>query len=536
MDSWAVLAEVVSLLAVAFVLGLVAQRFRLDVVVGYLLAGVLLGPHALRVIQSTEFVQILAELGVALLLFTIGLEFSLKKLRSMGRLALGGGALQITLTILLVYPVAYLFGVRGAGAFVVGAAMALSSTAIVLRLLGERSELDSAQGRAALGILLFQDIAMVPLLILVEVLAEGKKGADAILQLSWALAKCAFLAVVLFLFLRHIFPRLFRDSSPQKLREVPVVLAMATCLASTWGAHALGLSPALGAFAGGVLLGDLPFAHQIRADVIPLRAVFVTVFFASIGMLAVPPQWSDVPMVALLTLLILVLNTIAAAAALRLFKMPAQMAVHTGILLSQIGEFSFVFLITAGARGILTSDVIASLVSASVLTLLLTPWLFKLAPKLASLFGTAPEHEALGMAPDERRVLVAGYGPAGGEVVRAIVERGFSPFILEMNPNTSGAGVHFGDASRPEILHDAGIGRALALVVTVPDPKVAVSIISEARSLAPDLPIIVRSRYHRYLADLVAAGATLVVDEEQSVGRLLAAQVLKAVHGPADVR
>lgn len=528
-EAWGLVAEVVSLLAAAFVLGIAAQRLRQDVIIGYLLAGLLLGPSALKLVRSTEAVVVLAELGVALLLFSIGLEFSLSKLRRLGRLALVGGGLQITLSILLIIPVALLFDLDLQSAAVVGMALALSSTAVVLRLLQSRSEIESPHGRGALGILLMQDVALVPLLILFAVLAEGRRGMAAVSDLGLALGKAVALVAVLFIFLRYVFPKLFRDASLQHLREVPVVLAMATCLGSTWGAHALGLSPALGAFAGGVLLGDLPYAHQIRADAVPLRAIFVTVFFASIGMLAVPPQLSDLPLVLLLTLLALTLKTMAATFALRAFRLPPQVAVHTGVMLSQVGEFSFVLLSEAGGKGLLPPGVVSHLVSVSVLTLLVTPYLFKLAPRLASFFGMAPGDQAPRAHTSGRRVIVAGYGPSGKEVVSTLQERGFEPFVLELNPNSAGGIVHFGDASRPEILEHAGLHEALAFVVTVPDPQVAQNMVACARRLAPDVPVIARSRYHRFLPDLLAAGATLAVDEESSVGRLLAAQVVKSL-------
>lgn len=527
-DAWELLAELVSLLTVAFILGLLAQRLRQDVVIGHLLAGLLLGPYALKLVRSVQAVEVLAELGVALLLFSIGLEFSVKKLRQLGKLAVVGGGLQIGFSVLLIMPAALLFHLSVQTSLVIGVSLALSSTAIVLRLLESRSEMDSPHGRGALGILLMQDLALVPLLILVAVLAEGQRGMAALVNLGWALGKAVALVIVLWVFLRHVFPKLFHHASLQQLREVPVVLAMATCLGSTWAAHALGLSPALGAFAGGVLLGDLPFAHQIRADAVPLRAIFVTVFFASIGMLAVPPQVSDLPLVFLLTLLILVLKTIAATFALRAFRLPAPVAVHTGVLLSQIGEFSFVLLSEAGGKKLLPPDVVSYLVSASVITLLLTPYLFKVAPKLSSFFGMHPDTVTRAAA-SPRRVVVAGYGPAGREVVRALQERHFEPYVLEMNPDSTGGIVHFGDASRPEILEHANIAQSLAFVVTVPDPRVAQVMVACARRLAPDLPVIVRSRYNRFLPDLLGAGATLAVDEESSVGRLLAAQVLKSL-------
>ncbi len=523
---WEILIELVALLAIAFITGLAAQRLKQDAIVGYLLAGLALGPGVLGLVHSVDLVMGLAEIGVSLLLFTIGLEFSLSKLRALGRVALLGGGLQIALTVLFAQPLGALMGLPPIGAMAMGLAFALSSTAIVLRLIAASGEGDSPYGRAATGILLMQDLALAPLLIIMQTMAEGREGAAGVISVLLALVKAVALGAVMYVVLRNALPWLVRGSTPQLLREAPAVLSIVTCLGCTWGAHALGLSPALGAFLGGALLGELPYAHQIRADIVPLRAVFVTLFFASIGLLATPPHLRDLGLVVLVAISILFIKTLAAALALRFAGVPAGVATRSAIVVSQIGEFSFVMLTLAQQSRLLPSQTAAILVSSSVLTMLATPYLFLLAPRLAKLFGMKPDFSK----PREiggGNVVIAGYGPAGEEVARALAGHGLDTYIIDLNPRSASAGIHFGDASQPEILNQAGIFNALGMVVTVPDPAAAEAIVNAVRTLRPEMPLVVRARHNRSAAGLLAAGATHVVDEERAVGRLLSTAALR---------
>lgn len=523
---WEILIELVVLLAAAFAMGLIAQRLKQDAIVGHLLAGLALGPGVLGLVRSVDTVIGLAEIGVSLLLFTIGLEFSLPKLRAMGRIALVGGGLQIALTVLFAQPFGALLGLSPSGALAMGLAFSLSSTAIVLRIIAARGESDSPYGRAATGVLLMQDLALAPLLIVMQTMAAGKDGAAGVLAVLVALGKALAFGAVLYLVLRNALPWLVKGSSPQLLREAPVVLSIVTCLGCTWGAHALGLSPALGAFLAGALLGELPYAHQIRADIVPLRAVFVTVFFVSIGLLASPPRLQDVGTIILFAAAILFIKTIAATLALRAAGLPAAVAARGAIVVSQIGEFSFVMLTLAQQSRLLPSNKASLMVSAAVLTMLATPYLFWVAPRLARFFvmKADPDKPRSGT---ENLIIVAGYGPAGEEVVHTLNAHGFEPHIIDLNPRTASKHVHYGDASQPEILTEAGIIHAQGVVVTVPDPAAAAAIVHTVRAIRPELPIIVRSRHSRSATALLAAGATSVVDEERTVGRSLSNTALR---------
>ncbi|MBA3972945.1 MAG: hypothetical protein C0504_01855 [Candidatus Solibacter sp.] len=523
---WELLIELVALLAGALAMGLIAQRLKQDAIVGHLLAGLALGPGILGLVRSLNLVMGLAEIGVSLLLFTIGLEFSLPKLRAMGRIALIGGGLQIALTILFAQPLGALLGLSPSGSLAMGIAFALSSTAIVLRIIAARGESDSPYGRAATGVLLMQDLSLAPLMIIMQTIAAGKEGAAGALAVLAALGKALAFGVVLYLVLRNVLPWMVRGSSPQLLREAPVVLSIVTCLGCTWGAHALGLSPALGAFLAGALLGELPYAHQIRADIIPLRAVFVTVFFASIGLLASPPRLQDVGAIAVIAVAILSINTIAATLSLRAAGLPAAVAARAAIVISQIGEFSFVILTLAQQSRLLPPQKASLMVSASVLTLLVTPYLFWVAPRLAALFVMRPDLEK----PRDlsaNSILIAGYGPAGEEVVHTLRAHGFEPHIIDLNPKTASNHVHYGDASQPEILTEAGLTHAKGVVITVPDPAAAAAIVRTVRAIRPEVPVIVRSRHSRSAAALLSAGATNVVDEERTVGRNLSKLALQ---------
>ena len=523
---WEILIELVALLAAALAMGLIAQRLKQDAIVGHLLAGLALGPGILGLVRNVDLIVGLAEIGVSLLLFTIGLEFSLPKLRAMGRTALIGGGLQIALTVLLAQPLGALLGLSPTAALAMGLAFSLSSTAIVLRIITARGDSDAPYGRAATAILLLQDLALAPLLIVMQTMAGGKQGSAGVIAVLIALAKALAFGALLYLVLRNALPWLVRGSSPQLLREAPVVLSIVTCLGCTWGAHALGLSPALGAFLAGALLGELPYAHQIRADIIPLRAVFVTLFFVSIGLLASPPRLQDLGMIVLIAAAILFIKSAAATLALRAAGLPAFVAARAGIVVSQIGEFSFVMLTLAQQSRLLPAHQASLMVSAAVLTMLATPYLFLAAPKLARLFVMTPEPD-IPRRTAANSIIIAGFGPAGEEVVQTLNAHGFEPHIIDLNPRTTSAHVHFGDAAQPEILAEAGLDNAAGIVVTIPDPAAAAAIVRTVRAIRPEVPVIVRSRHSRSAAALLAAGATNVVDEERTVGRNLSKLALQ---------
>jgi len=538
MDSWALLARVVVLLAVAAGLGVVLRRFGQNPIVGYLLAGVALGPTGAGLIGSGQQLHAVSELGVALLLFTIGLEFSFARLRQIGRIATLGGLAQVTLTLAAVTAVLRATGMGFNESFILASAIAMSSTAVVLRVLTDSAELDSRHGRAAVGILLTQDICVVPLLLAADAMSENLTGPEAISDFALKTLGMAAAGVVLWVLMRYLAPVLFARAMLSKNRELPVVVAACASLGAAAGAHAVGISPAIGAFAAGVVLSESPFATQMKADVTPLSAVFIATFFASVGTIVNVPIGRQVAYVLLAAAAVMILKTIIAAGVAWAFQRSARVAVATGIALSQVGEFTFVLADNGNRRGLVGAADLEFLVAVSLVTLIATPYVMGAAPRLAAAISRhrAPRIsrpvEQVGNRGARNTVIVIGYGPAGQEVVDALQRASIPVLVLEFNPNTAAAfastlSIQVGDATQLEILEHAGVAGARAVIVTIPDPSASRAIIEQVRRLAPAVPVIARGRYHQYAPMLESAGAVSVIDEEQIVGTEMAQQVLR---------
>lgn len=547
LSTWAVLLDILVLLAAALVLGVVFERLRQSAILGYLAAGTLLGPGALDLVGSGEAVTIMAELGAALLLFSIGLEFSWRRLRRLGRLALLGGALQIVLTGCLVAAVGMILGLGARTAVALGAMLAPSSTACVLRMLTERAELDSVHGRGALGILLLQDIALVPLVLLVTTLGAEGTAFQVFHGIGRAVGLAALLVAAFYLAANYVLPRLLDATALSKNRELPILLACATCLGAAWAAHRLELSPALGAFIAGLLLAESPFATQVRSDVGVLRTLFVTLFFTSIGMVADPGgMWHHWAMVLGLAVAIIVGKALLIWPIVRLFGYPHRHALATAASLGQVGEFSFVLAQVALLAGILATGLFQAIVSATLVTLFLTPYLVAAAPRLGEWAGRRLDKAAnhLEAAPKGAQrlrdhVIIVGFGPAGRGVAEALSQTGTPFVVVELNPRTVAAAMEagvpavVGDATQEQILEHLRVSAARAVVVALPDHRTALQVIGQARSLAPHTAVIARARYQIFAGELERAGAWVIVDEEQETGRLLGQEVLGLVKGVA---
>jgi CPA2 family monovalent cation:H+ antiporter-2 len=538
MDLWQFLMELVMLLGGAFVLGAVAQRLRQSPIVGYLLAGAVIGP----LLFNAEVVNQTAELGVALLLFSIGLEFSFGRLRRMGRMAFGGGSLQVvaTLTIValvLVKPLGL------AQALTIGAIVSLSSTAVVMRVLVDRAEVDSVRGRSCLSILLLQDIAIVPLVLMVTLFTPTAADISVALHILKIGGAALGLVLVLYLLLYHLVPRLLSVGGVFANRELSVLLALAVALGAAWAAHTMGISPALGAFVAGMLLGESPFATQIRADIGAVRTIMVTLFFASVGMLA-KPVWffSHIHWVVLAAAVIVVFKSILIFMVGRLFGLDRRQSMATGISLAQVGEFSFVLATVAYGGGIVGGYSFDLIVSVIILLIFLAPymvaWAHPLADGLGFILGQAGSGDPdAAERPKEagQQVMVVGFGPAGREVAEALLARGLTPVVVDINPQsvktgrTMGIEVHLGDASHEEVLVHTGLADVCMAVVTVPDSRAAAAVVALMRRLRPTLAIAVRCRYNRHLPDLKKAGADMIVDEEIGSGKMLAQHIMSFI-------
>ena len=538
MDLWPALFDVLTLLLAALVLGAICERLRQSAIIGYLLAGTLLGPNALHLITSEAQVDALAELGVAILLFTIGLEFSWRRLRQMGAAALGGGAMQIVITTLVAAAVAIVLGQAARPAIAIGAIIAMSSTACVLRILVARAQVDSVHGRHALGFLLMQDLAVVPLVLLVSLLGgEGSVG-----DMAFAVGKTVVFALLLiggfYILFNYVIPPLLATHSMRRNRELPTLLAIVMGLGSSWLAHRLSLSPALGAFVAGILLAESPFATPVRAVVTSLRTALMTLFFSSIGMLA-DPLWIAQHWFAVTTLVVAIVvgKSLIIWPLLRYFGQTHASALATGICLAQVGEFSF--LLAAAAHGrLLSDDLFLLIISATIVTLLVTPYLVITAPHTASgivhalarlrLLRGPTADLATPDQPPIRQIVIVGFGPAGQAVGYAIVDRKQAVAVVDLNRQAIAMAQRLGfrgyvaDATHADVLEHLHVATAAVVVVTIPDPAAARRVIQHVRAIAPMARILVRSRYHVYRWELELAGAHAVIDEEEHVGLRLA--------------
>lgn len=556
---WNVLAAVLILLAGALVAGVVFERLKQSAILGYLLAGTLLGPNVLAVIgqEQSDIVFAMAELGVALLLFAIGLEFSVRRLLRMGKIALGGGLGQIILTTLVAAGVWYLVRGEFRPALAVGLILALSSTACVLRVLLDRGAIDSMHGRGSLGVLLMQDAAVVPAVLLVTLLTTGGSATDVAVGLGQATVLIILLIAGFYAISRYILPILLRNPALARNRELLILLAVVLALGSTYVAHALSLSPAMGAFIAGILLAESPFAGQIRADVGALRTLFVTLFFVSIGMLGDPVWMADHwwQVIALVGA-IFVGKTFIAAFALRLVGYSVRHATATGMSLAQVGEFSFVLAAVAIApegveNDLIKPDTFKLIVSATLVTLFATPYLVAGAPwvgkKVETVLGIKPAapidvgapgdldsqegHEGDashgGHPAYEGHIIIIGFGPAGQRVASTMLKMKHPALVIDMNTRNIETATQFGlpamvgDVTSEGVLEHAGLAKAIAVVVALPDHRTVMDVVHRVRAVAPEVPVIARARQHVYSFDIALAGAEVVVDEEMLVGRRL---------------
>ena len=545
MEFWNLLMQILLLLVTAFLMGVLAERLKQSPIIGYLFAGVLIGPW----VFNTDAVFQLSELGVALLLFSIGLEFSFQRLRRMGAIALGGGTLQVCVTM-TVFTLGFIIFRPLGESLVLGAMVALSSTAVVMRVLVDRAEIDSPRGRNALGILLLQDIAVVPLVIMVTMIGQG--GSEAPVYV--AVMKTVFGAVGLVALFYGLFyfmvPLLLKFKTVHASRDLIILLAIVAALGSAWLAHSVGLSPALGAFIAGMMLAECEFAAQIRSDIGTIRTLFVTLFFTSIGMLANPQwmlyhiHWIAAGLAGMIIGKVLIIYGVA-----RLFGNHRTQALATGITLAQVGEFSFVLATTARGFSLIDENTFNWIVSVTIMSIFLSPYMISHGANMAQQFmrTMSSKGRRFVLSEDEtaqetfEQIIIIGFGPAGQNVADGLLENGITPSVLEMRPamarvaREKGLTVYMGDAGHEEVLLHAGLDRACLVVVTIPDPRSVRDTVKNIRRLSPGSTVIARSRYNIHTVEIENAGAHLTVDEEEIVGKYLSKHVIDCLQGKGDI-
>jgi CPA2 family monovalent cation:H+ antiporter-2 len=543
----AVLQEFVLVLAASVLIIIVSHKLRLPSVVGFLLTGVLIGPGGLSLVKNTDTVNALAEIGVVMLLFTIGLEFEPARLKQIRRYFWAGGGLQVSLTIAATVVVLVLLKVPLREAFFYGFLVSLSSTAVVLKILSDRSEADSPQGRISLGVLIFQDLAIVPMIALVPVLANTGAVSLGAIGMRFALSALAIGAA--FVLARFLMPGVLHLVVRTRVREVFLIAALFIILGMALLTSSLGLSLALGAFLAGVVLAESDYSHQVVSDILPFRDIFNSLFFISVGMLLdIAAVWSFRTLVLVLVGSILLLKFTVVVVTVGILGYGSRIAVLTGLALSQIGEFSFVLAGVGRANGLLPGDIFQAFIASSILTILATPFLIRSGPALAELgekglpWRRRPPAESAPPACDlEGHVIIAGYGLNGRNLAHVLKEAGIGYVIIELNPVTvreasaAGEAIIFGDVSSRTILLEAGVRRAKGLVFAISDPLMARRGVQAARALNSGLFIIVRTRFATEIDDLLGLGADDVIPEEFETSIEIFTRVLEKYHVPRNV-
>ncbi len=536
------LHQAVVVLGAAVAVLLACHRLKVPPLVGLLLTGLAIGPSGTGLVSDGAAIHVLAEVGVVLLLFVIGLELPLGKLKEIRRPFLLGGSIQALLTMAIGATAAALAGLRPGPAVFFGFVLTLSSTAIVLKLYGDRREADAPHGRLALAILIFQDFLIVPMIVLTPVLS-GEVAASAG-ELGRRFGGAAAAAGLAFVAARHLLPWLFHQLVDTRIRELVVLGALGICLAMAWWTHWLGFSLALGAFVAGMLISETEYSHQVVADMVPFRDVFASVFFISIGMLVdlefVAAHALAVVGLALAVVAAKVLTAGVAAAALRF---PIRTVASVALGLAQIGEFSFVLMEVGHAHGLLQGERYQLLLSAAVLTMLATPALLPLGPVLGLKLGGRSRDPGAEDAAETKsgHVVVLGFGVGGSLLVRVLRETAIPYQVVELNGETvrraraAGEPILYGDATRREILHRAGIENAKVAVFALSDPAATRHAVRLARDLNPSIEIVVRTRTVLEIAELRRHGADQVVAEEFETAIEIFTRVLARFHVPRNV-
>ncbi|MGB5288146.1 MAG: cation:proton antiporter [Ignavibacteriaceae bacterium] len=542
MHDYSIIKDIVLILLVSIPIIVIFNRIHLPSIVGFLIAGIILGPSLLKVISNPADIEIMAEIGVILLLFSIGLEISLKELLDIKKILLIGGGVQVLATILISFIIIYAIGLPAKQAIFLGMLISLSSTAIVLKLLSDKDELDSPQGKISVGILIFQDLAIVPLFLFVDLMGTSDQVSYG--EITTRLLT-AFGAVALIIFIaKFLSPHILYRLAKLRMKEIFTVGVLLLLLGTAYLTYSLGLSFALGAFIAGLIFSESEYSHQIIADTVPLRDAFNSIFFVSIGLLLnLDSVFSNPFLVITSSLGLLLLKGIIITIVVLLLKYPLRIAIIAGIGLAQVGEFSFIL----GEHGLnlnlISSEFFNIFLSATIITMILTPFLFRLAPRIAGksnqIVVGKPKEKI--MEEYTNHVIIAGFGLNGRNLAHVLKETGIRHIIIEMNPDTvkkekvKGENIIYGDVGNYEVLKYAQINTAKVLVIAISDRYTSRRTLKLAKELNPNINVIVRTRFMTETDELVRIGADLVIPEEFETSIQIFRKVLEQYHIPLNV-
>jgi CPA2 family monovalent cation:H+ antiporter-2 len=542
------LSNIVIIFGLAVGVIFVCSRLKIPSIVGFLLTGILAGPHGMALIESPEQVQVTAEIGVIFLMFSIGLEFSFKNLREIKRNVLLGGGLQVLLTVALVAAIAWVLGMPANQAVFLGFLVSLSSTAIVLKQLGEKAEMDTPQGKINLGILIFQDIIVVAMMLFTPLL--GNVTAE-MQSPGLILAKTAGVIILVIVLAMYAIPPLLYQITRTQSRELFLLSIILICFAVAWLTASAGLSLSLGAFLAGLIIAESEYSHQAMANILPFIDTFTSIFFVSIGMLLnIQNMEETLALVLGFTVMLLLIKGLVALFTTIVLGYPLRTAIIVGFSLCQVGEFSFILAQSGIDYGLLGENLYQVFLAASILTMMMTPFLMDFAPRLAGAVYRwhLPERLRSGIlswASDieepvsmKDHLIIVGYGINGRNLSRAASFAGIPYAIMEINPETvksekeKGETIFYGDATHEVVLNKVNIESARVMVIAISDSVATRRITDSVRRINPAIHIIVRTRFVADVHDLYELGANEVIPEEYETSVEVFARVLNRYQIP----
>jgi len=543
------LKDILIVFGLAIAVLFICHRLRVPTVVGFLLTGIFVGPYGLGLIKAIHEVEAFAEVGVILLLFTIGIEFSLERLLQIRKSVLIGGSLQVSLTFLATLFISKQFGQAFGESVFAGFLVALSSTAIVLKLLQERAEVDSPHGRTTLGILIFQDIIVVPMILITPLLAgsSGDLGESLLILLAKGIGIILFVIVSA----KWIVPKVLYQIAKTRNPELFLISVVVMCFGVAWLTSWAGLSLALGAFLAGLIISESEYSHQALGNILPFRDVFTCFFFISIGMLLdVGFLFQKPVIIGLVSLGVICLKSIIAGSVAIFLGFPLRTGILVGLALGQIGEFSFILSRAGVAHGLLAGNIYQMFLAVSVLSMAAAPFIISLAPRLADIILRLPLPERLRsgfypvpeikVADRKDHLIIIGFGVNGRNLAQAARVAGITYVIVEMNPKTvrnekaKGEPIYYGDSTQNAVLQHSNIKAARIVVVAINDPTATRRIIETVRRLNPKVHLIVRSRFLQEMEPLHKLGADEVIPEEFETSVEIFTRVLAKYLVPKD--
>lgn len=544
MNEFLVIQDIVIILLVSLPIIFIFRKLNLPSLVGFLLAGMIIGPYGFKLIKAVDEIEVMAEIGVILLMFTIGLEVSFSQIKKIKSFLLTAGGLQFLITSAFAFVVFILAGIPFNQSIFLGFLLTLSSTVIIMKLLTEKNELESPHGKISISISLFQDIMIVPLFLILPILSTDKdiNTLNALLKIAIAFGVTATLIFTA----KYFMPTIVHQIARLRMREAFTVGIILLILGTAYITHLAGLSFAIGAFIAGLILAESDYNHQILAEILPLRDAFNSIFFVSVGLLLNVQFVIHNPiLISGITISAFIFKALIIVIIVLVLKYPLRIAILCGIGLGQIGEFSFV-LAQAGTKfNLIGNDIYNYFLASSIFTMILTPIIFQLEPwitkQTAKLKSQVDDEEVKYAEKLSAHVIIAGYGLNGKNLARVLKETGIKYIVIELNPDTvrqekaSGERIMFGDISREDILKIAGAIRANIIVYAISDPLITRMSLKVVKSLNPQIYALVRTRYIKEVDELIKLGADEVIPEEFETALQIFRKVLEKYHIPLNV-